>query len=110
MLVVNVKENFPTVEESRNILYKAIKENKRARIVKVIHGYGSTGVGGSIKRGLKKTFANMIKTKKIIDYIDGADFHLFNEKTLLLLGEYPDLKNDNDLKGLNEGITILIIK
>lgn len=110
MLEINIKANFPTVAQSRQILYSFLKNNNRASVVKVIHGYGSTGQGGAIKRGIRKTFANMIKSGKIKDYIDGENFHIFNDKTVKLINRYPDIKNDKDLLYLNEGITILILK
>lgn len=111
MLVVNVKDNFRTVEESREILYSCLKKNNgKEKIIKVIHGYGSTGRGGDIKKALKKTFNNLVKSQKIVDYIDGIDFQPFNEKTMKLISEYKNIKNDKDLIFLNEGITILILK
>jgi len=43
----NVEATLPTVEEARRLVIEDIKQAKRdrARVLKIIHGYGSTGQG-----------------------------------------------------------------
>ena len=48
----NIKENLPTVDEAlaalRNELMSA--RHQGIKVVKIVHGYGSSGKGGAIKQ------------------------------------------------------------
>jgi DNA-nicking Smr family endonuclease len=55
VVTVNLEMGHPTVEEARRLL-KAELEKCRSRkvtAVKVIHGYGSSGVGGALRQGIR---------------------------------------------------------
>ena len=79
-------------------------------MVKVIHGYGSSGKGGALCFGLRKSFGLRKKEGVIKDFIAGDDFSIFNERVLALLQAMPDLRGDPDLDATNEGVTILWLK
>ena len=56
----NVEAGLPTLDEARRLVIAEIKQAQRdgARVLKVIHGYGSSGKGGALsgnglERGLK---------------------------------------------------------
>jgi hypothetical protein len=73
----------------------------------VIHGYGSSGKGGALCVGLRKSFG-LRKTEGVIkDAIAGEDFSIFNNTVLALLEAVPDLRGDSDLGAINEGVTIV---
>ena len=46
---LNVKAGMPTVDEARRILLEGLRTAKSGgvRVVKVIHGYGSSGAGAA---------------------------------------------------------------
>ena len=52
---VNIKEDFPPCDVAVFNLYKAIFENERMgfEVLKIVHGYGSHGKGGEIKKAVK---------------------------------------------------------
>jgi len=61
-----------------------IEEIKRAKregvkVLKVIHGYGSSGKGGALYVGLRKSFGLRKKEAVIKDFIAGEDFSIFND-------------------------------
>ena len=92
-----------------------IEEIKRAKregvkVLKVIHGYGSSGKGGALCVGLRKSFGLRKKEGVIKDAITGEDFSIFNEVVLDLLEAVPELRGDPDLGATNEGITVLWLK
>ena len=91
---------------------EAIRDAKRSgvRALKVIHGYGSSGKGGKLNTGLRKSFGLRKKERMIKDFIPGEDFSIFESRVLELLEAIPDLRSDPDLNATNEGITILWIK
>ena len=89
-----------------------IKLAKRegAKVLKVIHGYGSTGTGGKLCIGLRKSFGLRKKEGIIKDFIPGEDFSIFNNVVLQLLEAAPQLRGDPDLNATNEGVTFLWLK
>jgi len=78
-------------------------------VLKVIHGYGSTGKGGIIKRDLHQQLRELKKHKQIKDFLPGEKWSLFNDKSQQLIGNFPDLARDEDINRLNPGVTLIII-
>ena len=103
---------MPTLDEARRLVIEQIKLAKRngSRVLKVIHGYGSTGKGGTLCVGLRKSFGLRKKEGVIKDFVAGEDFTIFNETVLNLLEEVPELRGDPDLGATNEGVTVLWLK
>jgi len=110
--IFNVEAGLPGLDEARRRVIAEIKQAKRdrAKVLKVIHGYGSSGSGGKLCVGLRKSFALRKKEGVINDFIPGEDFSIFNATVLNLLETVPELRGDPDLNAMNEGITILWLK
>jgi hypothetical protein len=108
----NVEAGLPTLDEARRLVIEEIKRAKgaSARVLKVIHGYGSSGKGGALCVGLRKSFSLRKKEGVIRDFILGEDWTIFNETVLALLEVVPQLRGDPDLGATNEGVTILWLK
>ena len=108
----NVEAGLPTLDEARRLVIDEIKQAKRngAKVLKVIHGYGSTGSGGKLCIGLRKSFGLRKKEGVIKDFIAGEDFSIFNDTVLALLEAVPELRGDPDLGATNEGVAILWLK
>ena len=77
----NVEAGLPTLDEARRLVIAEIKRAKRegVKVLKVIHGYGSSGKGGALCVGLRK------KEGVIKEFIAGEDFSIFNDAVLALL-------------------------
>ena len=108
----NVESGLPTLEEARRLVIEEIKQAKRAgaRVLKVIHGYGSSGKGGALCFGLRKSFRLRKQEGVIKEVIAGEDFSIFNDTVLSLLEAVPELRGDPDLNATNEGVTIVWLK
>jgi hypothetical protein len=108
----NVEATLPTVDEARRLVITEIQLAKRqkTRVLKVIHGYGSTGKGGALATGLRKSFRLRKKEGVIKDFIAGEDFSIFNNAVLNLLEAVPELRGDPDLNATNEGVSILWLR
>lgn len=106
---INVEATFPTLDEARRLVAEQIKTSKRdgVKVLKIIHGYGSTGRGGTLCVGLRKSFRLRKKELVIKEFIPGEDFSIFNENTMKLLEAVPELRGDRDLNATNEGVTIV---
>ena len=108
----NAEAGLPTLDDARRLVIEEIKRAKRegVKVLKVIHGYGSSGKGGALFVGLRKSFGLRKKEAVIRDYVAGEDFSIFDATTLDLLEAVPELRGDPDLNATNEGITILWLK
>ncbi len=105
----NIEATLPSLEEARRLVIAEIKQAKRdgVRVLKIIHGYGSSGKGGALCIGLRKSFGLRKKENVIKDFVLGEDFSIFNATVLTLLDAIPELRGDPDLNATNEGITFL---
>lgn len=108
----NIEADLPTLDEARRAMLGEIRTAKRegVRVLKVIHGYGSTGQGGRLCVGLRKSFGLRRKEGMIRAFIRGEDFSVFDPTTLQLLEEVPEVRGDSDLGRINEGITVLWLR
>ncbi len=109
---VNIEGSLPSVDEARRAVLEHIRKARQdgVRVLKIIHGYGSSGTGGKLRHGLKKSFALRKKEGVIKDFIPGEDFSIFDAVTLALLDAVPELRGDPDLNATNEGVTVVWVK
>ena len=105
----NVEAGWPSLEEARRQVAAQLRQARRdgVRVLKVIHGYGASGKGGTLCVGLRKSFALRRKEGIIRDFIAGEDFSIFEPQTLALLDAVPELRGDPDLNATNEGVTVI---
>ncbi len=110
--IVNLEAGKPTVEEARRKLIDAIEQARKdgTRALKVIHGYGSSGVGGKIRDGVRKSLSLRRKEGKIVMYVPGEKWSALETGTQELLELYTEIRRDTDLGRGNEGITIVLVK
>jgi hypothetical protein len=108
----NVEAGFPSLDDARRLVIEEIKRTKRegVKVLKVIHGYGSSGTGGKLCVGLRKSFGLRKREGVIKNFIAGEDFSIFNDTVLALLEAVPELRGDPDLGATNEGVTIIWLK
>jgi len=108
----NVEAGLPTLDEARRLVIEEIKRAKREEVrgLKVIHGYGSSGKGGALSAGRRKSFGLRKREGAIKDLIAGEDLSIFDDTVLALLEAVPELRGDPDLGPTNEGVTIVWLK
>ena len=108
--IVNLEEGMPHVEQARlrmqHELQLARKEGYKA--VKLIHGYGSSGVGGALRTELQRDLLNAARQGTFRACIAGENWRVSDETTWALLKIFPEWKQDTDLGKNNRGITILV--
>lgn len=110
MKILNLEAGRPTVEEARKKLAEALHAARREKTgaLKLIHGYGSTGTGGKLRDGIRKSLSLRRKEGKIAGFIPGEKFGPFDEAAAALLAERPELRRDADFGRGNYGITIVV--
>lgn len=111
MEVANIEKFMPTVYQAEILLKNHIETNRRKGIkaFKIIHGYGSTGKGGSLRTGLRSYLSELKKHKIIADFIPGENWSVFDETTRKTLDLDNSFRKDSDLDKSNAGVTIIII-
>ena len=78
------------------------------KAMKLIHGYGSSGVGGVLRTELQKELRRLLSSGAIGGFIAGEDWRISDETTWKLLKKFPEWKKDSDLGRNNQGISIVV--
>ena len=109
--LVNLEEGRPTVRQMEHHLDRELyaAAHDGTDLVKLIHGYGSTGVGGALRDAVRATLARHKNSGKIQEFIAGEEFRISDQATWDLLKRAPELKQDRDLGRGNKGITIVVM-
>jgi hypothetical protein len=109
--IVNLEEGMPTVEQARlrmeHELHLAQQGGYHA--VKLIHGYGSSGAGGTLRTELQKALHGAAQAGAIRAFIPGEDWRVSDEATWELLKRFPEWKQDSDLGRNNLGISMVVL-
>ena len=108
---MNLESGMPVVDEAVSRMRLGIQQMRSSgvRVVKLIHGYGSTGTGGRIRVGVRAELDGMKRKKMIRDYISGEHFGPFDESSRKLVELYKNVALDPDYGRGNQGITIVWI-
>ena len=87
----------------------ALARQEKTKLLKLIHGYGSTGAGGDIRIAVQKRLLEMAQSSEIHGCIFGENWSQSDEAAWKLLQSRPELKSDSDLGRRNRGITIVLL-
>ena len=111
MKTVNLKSDMPQVHEALQRLDRelSLARQEKTKLLKLIHGYGSTGEGGDIRIAVQKRLVEMVQNSQIRCCIFGEDWSKSDEAAWKILQSHPELKNDSDLGRRNRGITIVLL-
>jgi hypothetical protein len=110
MKTVNLKSDMPSVHEALQRLERELSMARRDGIglLKVVHGYGSSGVGGDIRLAVQRRLADMAEAGQFRGCIFGENWAKSDDLSWKILRERSELKKDCDLGRRNQGITIVI--
>ena len=108
---VNIKQGLPTVDTAMKYVEQAFSRAKAYGypVVKLIHGYGSSGSGGKIKTAVHRELSKYKSAGKIREFVAGENFTLFDPATQRIIAAYPDITRDGDYLKTNQGITVILI-
>jgi len=108
---VILKEGMPSVEQASARLRTELRSAQHSglKVLKLIHGYGSSGVGGDLRIALQSMLRQMAQRHEIRDCIYGENWRTSDERTWELLKRMPELKSDGDLGKGNKGITMVVL-
>ena len=109
---VNLERGMPTADQAVRQLTFHI-HNSRAQgyeVLKIIHGYGSSGTGGKIRLEARKYLARLSAKGEIGGFIPGEEFSIFQEDTRRAFLRCDELRRDRDLERHNNGVTFILLK
>jgi hypothetical protein len=111
VVIANLEASLPAANEA---LLRLNFEFTRARqagaqVVKLIHGYGSSGVGGVLREVVQAELRRMAADNQVRAFVAGEDWRTSNEVAWKIQKLVPELKQDRDWGRGNKGITIVLL-
>ena len=109
--VINLEAGMPTVDMARTHLNMALRSAKanRVKVLKLIHGYGSSGKGGAIRADVLSQLAQKKRVGQIREFVRGEDFSPFDSGARAIVAACPLLARDPDYSRANHGITMVLL-
>lgn len=108
---VNLEHGLPTAKAALMHLEADISGAKLrgVKVLRVIHGYGSSGKGGKIRNAVRNALPDMKSAGVITGFLHGDDYDEFSVAGRELRDKYPELdKSYKDDRG-NPGVTLITI-
>jgi len=109
--VINIKENNPNTDYALYLLDQEIKYSRAIgnRVIVVIHGYGSHGLGGEIKKAVKEYLPLLKRKKTILDFVFGENWGDLNETKIEICRISPEIILHENLQSLNSGVSVILL-
>ncbi len=108
---INIKQDMPTTDYAIHLMLEEIKLAKFTgeKVIVVIHGYGSHGVGGLIKQEVHKTLVELKRRGQITDFVTGEQWQSDAALCRQILSYNPDIEIAHDLHLHNIGVTVILV-
>ena len=108
---VNLESGMPYADQAVKRLTFELHQSRRQgfAVVKIIHGYGSSGTGGKIRTAARKYLAGLKDRGELKDVIHGEKFSIFEESTRQAFLVCEALRRDRDLDRYNNGVTFIVL-
>jgi len=109
MKIVNLERGFPSIEDARRRLLAEINGARQqgTRVLKVIHGWGSSGMGGQMGPAIRKSLRLRVKEGVARSVLPGDQFSPDTNEGREFLLRHPYLRRDRDCNRRNPGITLV---
>lgn len=109
MRTVNLKSGLPSVDEARRRLLAEmeIARKQGVRVLKIIHGWGSSGEGGALAVAIRKSLRLRVREGRASLVVPGERFSSDATEGRNLAQRHPEVRRDPDFNRANPGITIV---
>ena len=108
--VVNIEAGHPVVADAMAKLEAEIQRAKKdgVAVVRVIHGWGSSGTGGGrIREACRTLLSRKAQARQIRGVVAGDDYSRASNAGRGLMGRHPDLRSSERSDAKNPGITFV---
>ena len=111
MREINLETGKPAADTAIKRLTFELHNTKRlgVRVLKIIHGYGSSGTGGKIRVEARAYLERLRKKGEVKSIVTGEQFSIFDEATRAAFAIDNDLRADRDLERHNNGVTFVVL-
>ena len=111
ILTLNLKHGMPSADEALVRLERELESAKTggAKLVRVIHGYGSQGKGGLIAQDTRRRLRALEAKGLVRGFIAGEDYSRGSVAGRKLMTDFPLLKDSERTDRDNPGITFVIL-
>ena len=108
---VNLELGMPFADQAIKRLTFEIHHSRAmgCTVLKIIHGYGSSGKGGKIRTESRKYLTRLKRQGEIRDFVKGEQFSIFEEATRQAFARCEELRRDHDLDRYNNGVTFILL-
>lgn len=109
--VINIKDSHPNVDYALFLLEQEIHDAKttNTQVLVVVHGYGSHGKGGAIKKGAVQRLKQLQKQGTIRTFVCGEHWGDSNPDKMLINKLCPESILCKDIGNLNSGVTVVLV-
>lgn len=106
---VNVESGLPSAEEGVARLQRDIASARQAgvRVLRVIHGWGSSGTGGKLRDACRSFLRREMKARRLKSVVPGDDYSRAALAGRNLMSRYEDLRSSERSDSRNPGITMV---
>ncbi len=106
---INLKKGMPFVDEALDTLSLELDlaRSQGVKVLRVIHGYGSSGTGGKIKQAVIQELASLCRAGRVHAYVVGDRYSEDTNQGRDLLSQFPGLRSTLVSDRHNPGITFV---
>lgn len=107
---INLEAGRPSAAQAIVKMNQAVASARASGVkaLKLIHGYGSSGKGGVIRKEVLRELEGKKRAGIIREFIPGEEFSPFSAAGRMALRSVPELSKEQDYSRGNKGITIII--
>ena len=108
---VNLELGLPAVSDMPRRITTEVRaaRDQKIKLIKFIHGYGSSGAGGKLRPAVRRELEKLQKLGLVKFYIEGERLSIFDAVTRHAMDWCGELRGDPDLDRHNNGVTIAVI-
>ena len=109
--MVNLELNMPSVREATRRVEAEVRmaRGHKIRLLKLVHGDGSTGAGGKLRPAVRRELDRLQKLGYVKYYIPGEALSIFDENTRRAMNLCGELRGDPDIDRHNNGVTLVVL-
>lgn len=106
---IDLKKGMPFVDEALATLSLELDlaRSQGVKVLRIIHGYGSSGTGGKIKQAVIQELTSLSRARKVRTYVVGDRYSEDTDQGRDLLSQFPDLRSTLVSDRHNPGITFV---
>lgn len=111
MVTINLKAGLPPVDDALARFDRELAAAAAAgvKVLRVVHGYGSSGVGGKIRQAVRGRLRSRGEDLGVRRFIPGEEYSQHTNLGRQLLADFPALRRSLLSDRENSGITFVVL-